>query len=764
MMYRKMLRDLRSHLGQFITILIMAFLAVFLYAGLIGEVAGVEAARQTYHTQTNLADGWVYGSGYDAEAEVSLLSLDGISEAQMRLELLSSGEGETNLFLYFQDSSRISMPYLFDGVAFDPSDASGIWLNKRFADENGIGVGDSYTVTVDGTAIPLTVAGLVWSPEYEHYKWETDVEADYKHVGYGFCSVKALPEDAAYSYNQIVLKTTVPDVLSLEGSISTALGGEYHVFTDRSGVKNITALDDEINQHRVMGGFFSLLFLLIALLTIVTTMRRMVNNQRTQIGTMKALGVNNKKIYWHYLSYGFFLSLIGAAAGILLGPITLAPMLFDMKYFIDTSAEYMLPPISVVYPPSFFVMGAVVVIFCTLASWLSCRRLLQIIPAETLRPAPPKTAKPSIWEKLPFWNRLGFSSRYNLRDMGRNRLRTFMGFTGTLCCMALLVCGFATKENFESAIYDWYLRDILGDGTFITFEASVPLEEAERIRTDVDGELVMSDTIEIRVPGGEKYSSHINVFEGLGLCNTTNVDLQVFTLTGTDFAVTAKMAKTLGVEAGDPIEWHQYSSGEWVTSTVTVINRMPFEQGITTTRQAVEEAGLTFSPTRIYTREAVDDYESEFVTSVRPMESFEDTFQDMMGLLNLVLGFLLVLALLLSVVVLYSLGLLTFAEWRKEMSTLKVLGFKTRQLRGLLLRQNLWLSLAGAVCGTPLGLKLLQVICDSQGDAYDVPATCSLFNFFLSFAITIGVSVVVNYFFSNRIRDLDMVSELKGLE
>lgn len=764
MLKHKMLRDIREHRGQFIAIFLMAFLAVYMYTGVASEVVSVESAREKYQAETVLADNWIYGDDFTEENIKALKDISGVEQAQRRIEYNAIGSKDTHLYLYFQDTNEISKPYVLEGAAYGPTDIKSIWLNKRFASENGIQIGDDFTFQVDGHNFSLQVAGLIWSPEYEHYKWDTDAEPDYKKVGYGYSSAMALPTGIR-SYNQIILKSSEQNAALLEKAVNNALNGSYKVFTTRQGIENLTALDNEIMQHKTMGNVFPVVFISIALLTIVTTMKRIVDNQRTQIGTLKAIGMKDRKIHVHYLSYGFVLSLLGTLLGIVLGPRTLAPMLFISKYFIDTSEEYMLPPFSVVCPVQFFVVGFLVVLLCTVVTWLSCRRLLKLAPAETLRPAPPKVTKQSALEKFPLWNRLSFSSRYNLRDMGRNKTRTIMGFAGTFCCMMLLICGFACKADFQSAVTDWYLDKLMGTGTFITLDSSATLNETEKIASEVDGELIMSDAIEIKAgEDSEKISSHINVSEGKGLFHTTDAALNVMTLTGNDFAVTQKTANRLGIKVGDTIEWHLYDSDQWVSSTVSLINRSPFEQGITTTRQALEQLGYDFTPTRIWTKQMLPTYSAKYVTGVHTSDTFGETLESMMEMMTLIMGFMLIMALVLAVVVLYSLGVLTFEERKKEMATLKVLGFRSRYLRNLLLRQNLWLAVAGAICGTPFGIKLLQLLCDSQGDAYDIPAKCSTVDFALAFAITVGVSVAVNLLFSKRIQKIDMVESLKENE
>lgn len=767
MLKRKMMRDIKNHFGQFFSIFLLSFLAVCLYTGVAGEVVGVEEARENYQERTNLADGWIYGQDFTEAQMEKVATIEEVTDVQRRLYIEGQGENQTYLFCYFQESNKVNKPLCLEGEEYNPLKRDCVWLCRRFADEQGIAVGEDYTFQVQGNTYTCKVAGLIWSPEYEYYRKETDVEPNYDNVGYLFASIQLLPAEEQ-QFNQMVFRARWANMAYMEEVVSKALDGAYTMLLGRDGITNLTMLDDELSQHRTMAFVFPAFFIVVVLLTTITTMKRMVDQQRTQIGTLKALGMKKRKIYLHYLGYGFWTSLFGAVLGTIVGPMTLAPMLFKMKYYMDSSDEFMLPAFGIVYPGYFWLLAIVIVAICTLSTWVSCRRILRIAPAEALRPAPPKTSKKLFFERWEIWEKIGFSSRYNVRDMARNKTRTIFGLAGTISCMALLLCGLCCKDDFMSAVVDWYVKDLMGGATLITLEDTISLTDAQELRNQVQGELIMSDTIEIRIPGNtEKASFHMNVYEGIGIARATDEKLNVMMLEEDDFTLTKKAADALGVKEGDIIQWHIYDSDKWATTTITRITRSPFEQGAIVGRKAVENAGFDFTPTRLMVSGDVDEnfaVQSEYITSINRQDSVMDNVGNYMELMQLFVGFMVVLAFLLAVVVLYSLGVLTFEERRREMATLKVLGFRSKKLQHLMLQQNIWLALSGALLGIPLGIQMLKIMINSLGDSMDIPANCSLMNVAISFAITIGVSILVNLFFTKRIEKLDMVSEIKGVE
>ena len=232
-------------------------------------------------------------------------------------------------------------------------------------------------------------------------------------------------------------KSNISEALYYESQISDAIDKNYAVMIDRSSVDGIQRIDDELKQHDTFSYAFAVIFLVVAILVISTTMSRLVERQRTQIGTMNAMGMKRWKVTLHYISYSFFVSLIGAVAGLIVGPRVVGELIVSMLM-----EWYMIPNVHADSNILFYVVAAVVVLTCVLASYISCKKLLRVPPAAALRPAAPKKAKRILAERLPLWNKLGFSTQYNLRDVSRAPLRAIMGIVGTAIGTVLVLYAF----------------------------------------------------------------------------------------------------------------------------------------------------------------------------------------------------------------------------------------------------------------------------------------------------------------------------------
>ena len=766
MLTKKMFREIKSNFGQFFSLFLLSFLAVALFATFKASNAGAYKAIEKFHKECNLADGWLYGEGFTTENLENIRNLEDINEAQLRTHLTGNSveQGNAQIEIYLQEESVVNKPYIVKGKEFDVSDTDSLWLSEKFAEEWDLEIGDAFAYEYNGVVVNKKIAGLIASPEYEYMCADEDLDVDFKNIAYVYMAYSGFPVRELMPYTELIFTTDVKNVLSLEDKLSDALDENYAVFIDQSSVYGLKILRDELNQHEQFSYIFTIVFLAIALLVIMTTMNRMVAAQRTQIGTMNAMGMKRRKIKLHYMGYSFVVSLIGAILGLIFGTFCLG------KYLVDVfSGFYIVPGWKTGYNISFIIVAFIVVLVCTLTSYLSCRKLLKVNPSECLRPAPPKAGKRCIFEKLPFWNQLGFYSQYNLRDISRAKLRAFMGVFGTACGMMLMISGFACNTTLDN-MYEWTFERLQNYKYDMQFSDSITTEQAGEIAEIYEGEFVMMGSVEIakkeHALSNQKKTTSIVVMEGKGYYGITNVKQEVVSLKPETIAISSKLAKSLGIKVGDTIYWHIYDKNERYSAKVGVISRNPTVSAITMLREDFEKTGNKYKPTAFYTDEDIVGYEkeNEAVSATHSSKEIKEAYETNMEVMNLMVIIFMIFATVMPVVVLYNCGNLSFNERVKEFATLKVMGFRSGKIRKLLSLQNLWLSLIGVLIGAPFGKILLQYMFDSNGDSYDYMAVVSVADYLISGALVLAVSVLVSFMFSKRIKNLDMVEVLKGME
>lgn len=824
MLTRKMLREIKSNFGQFFSIFLLSLIALMCYVGFEANVIGARDAMKVFHKETNVADGWIYGEGFTSDNLEDVRKLSFVKDAQLRMGVTASAPDcdDAQVDLYLMDESRINKIEILDGEAFDPDDTEGIWISRTFADCRDLKVGDSFQVTYNGVTFTKTIRGLGETPEYEFRQADKDPDIFLENITFAYMPYKGFPvreyvehliKTGKITVKQVVEKTdalkdvmdklesvgmTVDDIttdmlldkvdsmsdekllklmpytemlvcvdnqdaLSYEDEIADALEDNYAVMVDEASIPGLSRLDAELKQHDSFARVFAGVFVIIAILIISTTMGRMVDKQRTQIGTLNALGMSTGKIIFHYISYSFILSLLGALCGIWVGLRGLGYMMVSMF-----SKWYIVPGWVEGFNEKSVIVAILVVGCCVLSSFLTCRKIIHIKPAEALRPAPPRSGKKCIFEKLPFWNRLGFYTQYNLRDISRAKLRTFMGIVGTAVGMLMMVYGLSCGLLVDT-MYEWTFEKIQKFDNELVLSGDIKIDEADRLKDEVDGELVMVGQVEIskkkNATTKEKTKQTLTVVEGKGYYNITDEKQNILTIPKGTVALSHKVAKDLSVGIGDTIYWHIYTENTWYKAKVGVINRSPDTQGITFLREDFEKTGADFTPGILATNQDASSYKNrEYVTNVVTKAELKQAFDTSMEVVDLLLYFMVGFSALMIVLVLYNSGNLSFNERIKEFATLKVMGLQTTQIRNILTIQNIWLTVIGLIIGAPFGKATLEAMMNSNGEQFDYTIRITPQVYLESALLVLVVSMLVSFFFQKRIKRLDMVEVLKGVE
>ncbi|WP_296887951.1 ABC transporter permease [uncultured Methanobrevibacter sp.] len=748
---KKMLRDIKINKTQFISIFLMAFLGIFAFCGVCSEYYGLEQTSNDFYVDNNLADGWIYNTTITDDALDKINNFSTDSEKQLVVKSVGNFSNDPDITLHFIEDNKISKFNVAEGEDINISDDSGVWLDKRFADAQNLTVGDNISFSFNGLTIEKEIKGIGYSPEYVYEASPTSILPDFKDMGFAYLSHNAFPSNIQYNVLLVKFNQSADDFEdSLEKSVDCLS------FTRQSEHVSVSQFNEEMSQHKMIGNVFPIVFILVTFLTLLTTMTRIIAHQRTQIGVLKAVGYRNRSIIMHYMSYGFWPVLGGAILGLVLGP-AIIPNLF----YPTMSYRYSLPAWHPGFDMSFIIVAAVMVISSLFVSYLAARNISKENPANTMRPKAPNISSSGFLESSKLWNKMNFNIRWNYRDAKRNKFRALMAIVGVMGCVALLVSAFGMNDSMEH-LKTWEYDDISHFESKLIVESGASLSDIDRIREDVNGSTIMEQAIEIKVQGNEKVGSLL-VLNDTNLISHTDKNGNPINLSDTDISLSAKIADSLNVGLGDAIEWHIVGSDEWVKCEITNIHGEPLSQGIILSKDMLEESNLTFSPTSIITSKNVTgDYDS--IKSISTLTEMKNNWDEMTGSVMMMVSILIFFAVLLAIVVLYNLGILSFTEIEREIATLKVLGFKTTDLRKLLLTQNVVFTAIGFILGVPLGFYLMTLMMNAAGESLYYIPSLTLGNIALSAVITFAVSIVVNLLFSSKIRNLNMVEALKDVD
>lgn len=823
MLFKKMLRETGRDWMQAVSVFLLSLLATLMFCTFEGHVLAQHKARSDFHERCSLSDIWVYGEDFNEENLKAVRDLDFVDKAQLRMSVTGSAPDHdgAQVDMYLERENLVNTPYYIEGEEFDPQDTEGIWLTNAFAKLRDIEVGDDFTIEYNGITFTRKVKGLIESAEYEYRQADGDTDIYLENIAFVYMSYDAFPireyvshliereeitaEDIVENssildeqaeilrqnglelselsqedllrfvektddkelanfmpYTQMIIRTKDGSGLAGEEEIKEALHSEYAAMVDKTSIAGIARLDSELSQHESFSYLFVIIFAGIAILVISTSVSRMVERQRTQIGTLNALGMKKRKVIFHYISSSLFFSLLGVTAGILLGAFILSPVMVDVF-----GKWYIVPGLRARFDVSYVLVGAVVVAACVLSSYLSCRKILGIKPAQALRPAPPKSGKHCIFEKLPFWNRFGFISQYNLRDISRAKLRAVMCVFGTAVGMLLMVYGVGCSVLVDDMVH--MIFEVQAAEWKLKFSEDAAVSELDRLAEDVSGELVMINQMEAAKSKNASLSDRkketLTVIEGKGFYNILDEDGNVLSLKPGSIGISRKLAKDLDFKVGDEIYWHLYTENDWHKAKVGLIYQSNETQGITLLREDYEKSGENFVPTWLYSNQNLEKFaDKSYVVSVSDKQEIEDAYRTSMESVSILVWTMILFSVILIIVVLYNSGNLSFNERIKEFATLKVMGMQSGRIRKILSVQNLWLSVIGIMIGAPLGKISLNAMMNSNGDNFDYNLVLKPWCYILSAVLVLAVSLLISFFFSKRICRLDMVDVLKGVE
>ena len=746
-----MLRDIKINKTQFLAIFLMAFLGIFAYCGIYGEYYGLVQTSDAYYAQTNMADGWIYNTSFDDSSIDKISEFATESDRQLVVQSVADFDNKPDIKLHFVENGTISKFYSVEGEDFNPSDESGVWLDKRFADEKDLTVGDKITFEFDDVNITKEIRGIGYSPEYIYESSPNSLTPDFSQMGFAYLSHEAYPKDL--DYNTLLVKYDGSDS-DFKEKLDDSL--EYLSFTKKEDQLSVAKFSDEMAQHKMIGDVFPIVFILVTFLSLLTTMTRIVTLQRTQIGILKAVGYRDSTIILHYVSYGFFPVLAGAVLGLITGP-----MIIPQMFYPTMSATYSMPSWNPGFDVSFIYISALMVLSSVFVTYLSCRKISKENPANTLRPKAPNMSSNSLIEKSRFWNRLSFNLRWNWRDARRNKFRAFMAIVGVMGCVALLIAAFGMNDCMGE-LKTWEYDNISHYESKLLLSNNANPMELYYILNYTNGSFIMQQSIEIKANDVED-TVVLLVSNNTDLISYTDSHKNPIDIDDGDVSISTKLADKFNLTIGDEIKWHIVGEDKWVASRIGQIHAEPISQGLIMSPNTLEDQGLNFTPTNILTKDKFgENYDS--IKSVASMGKMKESWDNVTHAVMMMVYVVTFVAVALAILVLYNLGILSFTEMEREIATLKVLGFKTDVLRKLLLTQNVIFTAIGFVLGIPLGFYFMTLMMNAAGDSLYYVPSLTLGNILLTAVITFAISIGVNLMFSDKINDLNMVEALKDVE
>ncbi len=791
-MFKLTVRELKKNWFQYLSMFVITVLAVTLFLGFISNKLTLEKRAELYYKESNLADLVVQTSGFAASDREYLGNLG--AEYRIFSDGSFKKEGKNpETAKIFVAGGEINKPYLTERA----EGKEGIYIDARIAALRGYSLGDKVTVElttlktafeetakslflygVSGVKEPVfefEIVGLMHSVEVVNiyscspvYVSPAAFESALETL---FFEGVTLPSGVsaglvasmiASGFQTQALIRTDGDVRALKDEIWEAFGDNLIVVLDHDTMEAVVTIDSEVEQSDNMIYIFPVIFFLVSILVIMSSISRLILRERTSIGTFKALGLSNARIVWHYAMLSAVITLFGCLLGALIGPL-IVPTVMNIKYRLTFS----MPMLSGVVYSAVWTLGttAVVCLLSILIGVWASRSVIKENPAECMRPKQvvyhPHVSKKQSSGKA--GNHVALSFRMAIRNIRINWGRSLMTIIGVMGCSALLVTSFGIGDTMQSSIDNDYR-------SLFYYDVFAPYSEVAAVEADAlleSGNIERLETVEtyvVTAVGGEKRQD-ISLYVVAENSQMTKIIEPEKTNT-----LSKVIAEILGVKVGDTVTFTM--GGGSVTYTIEQITETSFSNGFYTTQNKfTEELNVPATSRTLWIKSAEADSvrdqinEAVGVEVAKTLQGRIDEVENIISSTNTMKYTLMVFAVLLSVVVLYNLSLLNVKERSRDMATLKVLGFTDFQVALSLFAEIFILTIVGTAIGCVFGYPLMYLVMKlNEVAAMAFVYSIEFVSYIYSVLVSIGTCIVINCMFGLLISRINMTESLKSVE
>lgn len=793
-LFKKTLRTVKSNYKQFLSIIIISFLAICLYTGLTANHLHLAKRVNTLYTMSNMADVYLtYQKVSDDDLDY-LRTIDNVSMFSTRTIIYGNLPNDTISLLINDQNAYLNKPCLTKGemgflisenlakkLNLKIGDAIEIEIPNNFInlfDENSLKIlnslvkeGKENVLLKDVININFKVTGFMYHGEgvanssftsavaYTNYEYVKEAIIDLLNENYQ----SLVGELFATNYskvvfaNQILVKSSNPD--QLIGEINNHYEGNENLILSISldNLASNQSVMQDVEQARKLTFVFPIIFFLVSVLVILTTLSQMIYKERTLIGTMKAIGVSKGKIINHYASFGILLCLIGSVFGVIIGPM-LIPQVMNIKY--DLLWE--LPKVSQdIFHFEYLVCVIILLLLSYLVSFLACYREVNLLPVESMRVKSPKIKKFRVNSHQHNTNKQ-LCLNMAIRNILRNKIKSIMVVIGVLGCTSLLVCGFGIMDTLNYGIDYDFNRLIVKDIT-VTYSTGNNESHKNQLQS-IEGIKTIEEVIyyPIKVTGKTLEDTTIYLLEENSAFFKGDYQKE-------GILISKELAKSLGVVKNDVV-------------TITLNGK--------TTQRVIDDlfdSCVTFgiidlasnyddlpAPTQAWIK--IDEKahvqtileqinEQSFVSKVYSHDEAIDNAHNLLNNIKMMTNVIKIFAILLAVVVIYNLTSLNVKERTRDIATMKVLGFNQIEISRTLAFEIMILTLLGAFIGLFFGYPILVLVLKVN--------VTKLLNFMfhiyfktylLSFLISTITAIVVISVLLSKTKKIAMVESLKSVD
>lgn len=773
----RLVRMVSHHVGQFIAISLVISVGLLTYVAFTMAMVNLENSLNYYYDEANFADIYVETLKVPEKGVQDVLELPGILHAQgriqydvplkvkdenekvtVRIESLPKGEYRIN-DLYFYEGSQIKENNK-DAYVFD-----------QFATARNMSIGSTIRPQILGKEYELEVKAFTSTPEHVYLmENEQSMLPTPGKFGVVFVSEEFAMNSFGMTgyYNQVLIKAEPGVNLDiLQERVEDTL--------DRYGIKRIYQKKDQLSHRLVseeieggkkMANSVPFVFLFVAASIMVIMISRTVRNDRTSIGVFKSMGYTNSEIIWHYTKYCLIIGAVGSLIGVSLGALLSAAMTQMYTQF------FYIPYLKIRLYPQYLISAVILAsVFSAGAGVFGARTVLNIHPAESMRPEPPKKGHRTVLERTVMWRYLTFTEKIVVRNLLRSKKRLIFIILGIALTQAIMMVPMFQTMAFDQIFNDHYSKFLRMDYN-INFSEPVQDSAINEIKglieyKDMDPKLEYP--FEVEHLWKKKIVTVVGMPSDTKMYRFKDLDGNILKLPEKGLFITEGLAKFLDIHEGDLLRVNTFIPGrdDMDIRVVSIIDQslgmniymdLSYMQDVFLERGIINGAMLTSSGS---IKDELDDVPK--ISSVQSNFDLMKIFEEFLELTLASVSILIIFAGLLGFAIVYNSSVMSVLERRLEFSSLRVMGFKKNEIFFILVRENIVMSVLGILIGIPIGRLMINAMAETfSTELYTLKVEVSFESYLISSLLTIGFVLLAQVATYTRIHRLDFIEALKN--
>lgn len=787
MLWRKMLRDFKENKGAYFACIVIITLGITVFTAFYTMVGTLRSSQYEFYKNQNFADGFVQIEAVPRNEIKRLEDIKGIKNVQGRLVKdvkVINDSGKENIYLRlisidYDYTNPINDFFLIEGKRPDENSMA-VSIDSKFCEAQHLKLNDEIEIVATGKMNKLKIIGVGSSPEFIYaLRSKNDLFPSPETFGIAFIPIKAMEKlfPNEKTYNDIVFTMA-------QGADFDDIKDELETKLKPYGIKSIIArkeqlshilLDEELKALESMSKAMPIMFLSIAGVITYITLKRLIEQQRGQIGILKAFGYTSGEILSHYLSYALVVGLAGGLMGVILGAILAYPLTTMYQFFFN------LPGLKGNMPPSIIISGiGLSLTFSALAGYQGSKKVLTLEPAEAMRPPAPIVGRRVLLERLQFlWKRLNVQGLMAVRNISRNKGRSLFIFLGIVLCFAISSFTWSMNDLIQKIVFDQYEKVELYD-VKINFEKPMNGKAVLRELQRFPGVNRAEPMAEVPVTLKNKWLKEDVVIIGIQgesrLYNIIDNSHSKINPPENGILLSERLAKLLKAEKGTELVVESPMMAGEEEKSIEVVGMIPQYVGVNaymeleSLQDFLRQKGFITSCILNINEKDISLLQHKYVhadtiNTIEDRNEKLEKFQEMMTSFGSAIYIYALISVIIGFAIIYNASVITLSERSRELASMMVLGMTEKEVMTVITFEQWCIAIPAMILGVPVSKLMLAALSETlSNDIYTIPNGLTILSIILAFAVTsisIGIAQLTA---ARKIKKMSMVDVLKARE